>query len=81
MNVFVSQLYALLLVLFCFVFSVPSTFLLVWLFCPISISLLLFYLILLYYYSLNACLFSKERQNGYGSRWEGKWKGTGRNRG
>lgn len=28
------------------------------------------YCIVFYYHSLNACLFSKERQNGYGYRWE-----------
>lgn len=36
------------------------------------------YIILFYYYSLNTCLFSKEKQKG--SRWEGQWKGTGRSR-
>lgn len=44
------------------------------LFGPIPVC---FCLILVYYYSLDAC-FSKERQKGCGSGWKGRWRGTGR---
>jgi hypothetical protein len=33
--------------------------------------------ILFHYYSLQAGLFSNEKQKGGGSRWEGRWGGTG----
>lgn len=39
-------------------------------FCPIPFCFVLFYCILFYYYSLDACLFSKEKQKGCGSRWQ-----------
>ena len=42
------------------------------------VYLLIFYFLMFYYYSLEACLFSNERQKGSGSGWEGKWEGTGR---
>jgi hypothetical protein len=41
-------------------------------------SLVLFYLVLFYYYSLEAYLFSKERQKGSGSRFHGSREGLGR---
>lgn len=47
----------------------------------ISIYLVLIYFILFYYCFLGACLFSRERQKDYGSRWEGRCWGTGRSRG
>lgn len=39
--------------------------------------LLLFYLILFYYCPLEAFLSFKETQKSCGSRWEGRWKGSG----
>lgn len=43
--------------------------------------MVLIYFILFYYCFLGACLFSRERQKDYGSRWEGRCWGTGRSRG
>ena len=39
------------------------------------------YYIVFYYYPLEACLLSNEREKGSRSRWEGRWGGTGRSRG
>jgi hypothetical protein len=36
--------------------------------------------LIFYYYPLEACLFSSERQRRGGPRWEGRWRETGRNR-
>lgn len=39
------------------------------------------YLIISYYYSIDICSFSVERQKVGGSGWEGRWGGSGRSRG
>lgn len=50
-----------------------------WLFCHITICLILF--ILFCHYPLDACLFSKKRQKGCGSRLDKRYKGNGSSRG
>jgi hypothetical protein len=47
------------------------------LFVLLDSDLFLFYLIIFYYYPLEACLFSKERQKGSGPQWEGR-RGEGK---
>lgn len=39
---------------------------------------ILFYLTLFYYYTLDTCLFSIERQKWFGSGWNGKWEELGK---
>lgn len=65
-------LYVFLLPFFFFFDSFSSTHL------SYPTSLVLFYLVLFYYYSLEAYLFSKERQKGSGSRFHGSREGLGR---